>query len=412
MELCQLRIVSQQARRFLLAVIALLCQTAYGQSAQYDIRFTIDGSKDGTYDVQMLVSQSSRLLREVRVDRLPSTLSGFEADSGLSVDDRALTWNPSELGGVLSWTAKPDTANDTTVHHDATWAVLRFEDLIPPMATRTLKSALARTRVVFNPPSGWSAVSAYPSRDDTWFVSDDNRRFDLPKGWLVTGELAVRRDRLSDTRIAIAAPRGIGARQLDVMAFVAWHLPSFRALFPNFPDRLLIAMAGDPMFRGGLSAPNSLFLHSDRPFISGNGTSTLLHELVHIGVGRSAADGADWIVEGLAEYYSQELLARSGSITRRRQQRTLAWFAEYAQSRPDLRAESAQGPVMWRAVGVFAALDEEIRSATNNEKSLDDVVREISQDSTRLTLAELRQATQAVIGAESTSLSDKELDFE
>ncbi|MEM6819338.1 MAG: hypothetical protein AAF578_11175 [Pseudomonadota bacterium] len=404
--------MSQRAHLFALAVIALLGQNAFAQSTDYDVRFTIDGTKEGEYRVQMMVSQPNRLLREVRVDRIPDSLSAFEAKSGLTVVNRSMIWSPSEYGGALAWTAKPETPDDSTVHHDPTWAMLRFEDLIPPMATRTLKSAATRTRVVFNPPPGWSVVSAYPARDNAWVVDDDARRFDLPKGWLVMGELAVRRDRLADTRIAIAAPQGIGARQLDVMAFVAWHLPSYKALFPNFPDRLLIAMAGDPMFRGGLSAPNSLFLHSDRPLISGNGTSTLLHELVHIGVGRSAADGADWIVEGLAEYYSQELLARSGSITRRRQQRTLSWFEEYSQSQPDLRADSAQGPVMWRAVGVFAALDQEIRATTNNEKSLDDVVKKISQDSARLTLAELRQATQAVIGAESTSLSDKELDFE
>ena len=43
--------------------------------------------------------------------------------------------------------------------------------------------------------------------------------------------------------------------------------------------RLLIVSAGDPMWRGGLSGPSSMFLHSDRPLISENRTSTLLHEL-------------------------------------------------------------------------------------------------------------------------------------
>ena len=49
--------------------------------------------------------------------------------------------------------------------------------------------------------------------------------------------------------------------------------------------------AADPMWRGGLSASNSLFLHADRPLISENGTSTLVHELTHVITRVRGADG-------------------------------------------------------------------------------------------------------------------------
>ena len=58
------------------------------------------------------------------------------------------------------------------------------------------------------------------------------------------------------------------------------------------------------MWRGGLSAPQSLFVHSDRPLISENATSTLLHEVMHLALGIRAAEQFDWIVEGLASYFA------------------------------------------------------------------------------------------------------------
>ena len=62
-----------------------------------------------------------------------------------------------------------------------------------------------------------------------------------------------------------------------------------------------------------------MYLHSDRPLISANGTSTLLHEARYTSQPVCmATGGADWIVEGIAEYYSLELLRRSNTISERR----------------------------------------------------------------------------------------------
>lgn len=42
--------------------------------------------------------------------------------------------------------------------------------------------------------------------------------------------------------------------------------------------------------------------------ISENATSTLFHELSHVITRISAEDRSDWIAEGLAEFYSVELV--------------------------------------------------------------------------------------------------------
>ena len=152
------------------------------------------------------------------------------------------------------------------------------------------------------------------------------------------------------------------------------------------------------MWRGGLSGPNSLFIHADIPLISNDGTSPLLHELVHAVIGSRSGDGGDWIVEGLAEYYSIELLRRSRTISRRRYQKILARLAEKGRGVVSLEVEQATGPVMARADSVLHELDDEIRKRSSDTRSLDDVVSAIVQRDVTLTTASFRAIAESVSG--------------
>ncbi|MEO0574405.1 MAG: hypothetical protein AAF004_03000, partial [Pseudomonadota bacterium] len=157
-----------------------------------------------------------------------------------------------------------------------------------------------------------------------------------------------------------------------------------------------------------LSAPNSLFVHTDRPLISGNGTSTLLHEFVHVGFSRAAVDGEDWIVEGIAEYYSYQMLARAGSVSARRTAATGSELNRWGQQTSSLRAASSKGSRTALATTVFAALDREIRERTR-KRTLDDVVQRIANKPGKVSLVELRDAAQHVIGAPARSLTNAAL---
>jgi hypothetical protein len=207
----------------------------------------------------------------------------------------------------------------------------------------------------------------------------------------------VRRDEIGATRVSIAAPTAQGARRLDMLAFFRFTLPSLQAVFPDFPARLLVVSAGDPMWRGALSGPGSLFVHTDRPFISENGTSTLIHELVHVAMGARSAAGADWIVEGLAEYYSLELLRRSGAISESRYAKSHARLAEWAKQAGPLEVDRSQGAVTARAVGIMRALDEEIRRVRGGQAGLDDVLRLLPRGDA-LTTEGFRAAAERVAG--------------
>jgi predicted metalloprotease with PDZ domain len=163
------------------------------------------------------------------------------------------------------------------------------------------------------------------------------------------------------------------------------------------------------MFRGGLSGPNSLFIHSDRPLISANNTSTLLHELMHVAQGYSAGSGDDWIVEGIAEFYTLAIMQRSGTISTTRYRKGHQQLDEWGQEVTDLSTDSSSGARTARAVGIMQGLDTELRQGTKDKFSLDDVARRLSRDKQPVTLERLRQVSQKLLGKPAKSLEDLQI---
>ena len=58
---------------------------------------------DGTVNVSMQLTQSRRLLREVRF-HADQRLSGIHADGELEIESGNITWRPMKTGGTLQWT--------------------------------------------------------------------------------------------------------------------------------------------------------------------------------------------------------------------------------------------------------------------------------------------------------------------
>jgi hypothetical protein len=260
-------------------------------------------------------------------------------------------------------------------------------------------------------PEGWSKVAPYPIGSDGAFqVVDDTRRFDRPVGWMAVGELAVLRETVAGTKLAIAGPYGNHVHRLDILALLRWTLPSLRDEVGSLPDRLVIVGAGDPMWRGALSGPRSAFVHASRPLISDDTTSPVLHEIVHATLGIRGAQGGDWIVEGLAEYYSMEALVRSQTISRKRHAKALRRMAKRGEEVRSLLVDSSSGAVTARAVSVLAALDAEIQAKTDGQKSLDDVVRILIASPTYVTTSSLEAATAVVTGSDLGAFFEREVD--
>jgi hypothetical protein len=295
--------------RRLLAFTAAIAASAWGlplaesaeadqsSSRTYQLEYIVtpDAEAGGAW-VEMKLSQSSHLLREVNMRAPAEKISAPGGDGKFSVVDERLIWSPPAGGGSLRWFAHIDhqrKGGSFDAYINADWAIFRAEDVIPQAATRTLRGATSETTLSFNLPSGWSSLTEYFGRDHSYRIRNTNRRFDRPAGWIILGDIGVRYDRITGLRVNVAAPINQGFRRTDILALLHWTLPEVLRMFPDFPKRLTVIGAE-------------------------NATSILLHEIMHIALGSGADEGMDWIVEGLAEYYSLVILHRSGTISDRR----------------------------------------------------------------------------------------------
>ena len=383
-----------------------------GEQLVYRILYTIrPNPADGTVNVSMQLTQSRRLLREVRF-HADQRLSGIDADGELEIESGNVTWRPTKSGGSLRWTVavahrRNDAGYDAWLGPD--WGILRAEDIVPRAFSRTLKGAYSSTSMRFELPENWTVVTPYFGNDDQFDIVRPKRRFDQPNGWIVMGKLGVRRETIAGIRVAVAGPVDNSVRRMDTLALLTWTLPELARLLPDLPTRLTVISAGDPMWRGGLSAPQSLYIHSARPLISENATSTLLHEVMHSVLGISAREEFDWIVEGFAEYYSLELLRRSGTISQKRFETAIQDQVEWSRSAKRLCHFSSTGAETALAVTVMLAIDLEIRNKTDGAASLDDLLRLIRQREQPVDLLDLTQTVEQLAGSKSDALDIKNL---
>ena len=319
-----------------------------------------------------------------------------------------MSWLLPRSGGSLSWRVDIPHARNGNGYDawlDASFGLFRAEDVIPRATTRALRSAESRTRLLFELPTDWSVVTQYQrSSRGGYRARSDERRFVQPSGWILLGDLGIRRDDIAGVRVAVAAPSGHEARRVDILALLNWTLPELIRLVPEPPSRLTIVTAGDPMWRGGLSAPSSIYIHSGRPLISENGTSTHLHEIMHVLMGVRAEPGHDWLLEGFAEYYSLEGLRRSRTLTPERHAQAVAGLGEWAESADRLCGGESSGAQTALAVMTLLALDSELRERDTEGRNLDDLMYELVVTGERLSLDLLVDTATAFIGEKPDAL--------
>lgn len=391
----------------LIAAVIVVPPRAAIAAGQYSVGYNLDiDAKNGIVAATMIVEQSSHLLREVRFDRRDQD-SDYSGDGDVEIGTNQIVWTVPPGGGALSWRAKiaaQRRSGGFDAWLDESFGLFRAEDAIPRMSTRTLRGSSSVTSMSITTGNNWSSVTQYPLDDAKYAIDNPQRRFDQPNGWIAVGELGVRREKIAGIRVAITGPVGHHVRRMDMLALLAWTLPELRRVLPELPDRLTVFSAGNPMWRGGLSAPKSLFVHAERPLISENSTSTLLHEVMHVALRISAEPGFDWIVEGIAEYFTLELLRRSGTISQKRYTAAREALHRWAQSSKNLCADRSSGATTARAVGVIAALDDELRRRTASQSTIDDVAARLQQQQRPVSLSQLQAIVRDLTGKESDVL--------
>ena len=371
-------------RRLLLSVVLLSLSTplwAKKVDLDYRVRFLPETEQA---EVSLTLEDGAPVISLAFSLGEQGVYSDFKADGQWTQDSpESGTWQPGKGKSTLSYRVRINNERspgrfDTLITRD--WALLRGDDLVPAARLRQEDKTELVSRLQFDLPKGWKSVeTGWPRIGKNKFrIDNPQRKFDRPTGWMVAGKIGTRRARLGETDVTISAPVGEGMRRMDVMTLLTFIWPHAQEVFPRDPAKLLIVGAGEPMWRGGLSATNSYYMHSARPLVSENGTSSLLHELVHVFSRIRARDRSDWITEGLAEYYAIELMRRAGGLSEERYQKIREQLIRWSKPVKSLRTDNATGPVTARAVLLLQELDREIRQATKGTtqpRSLDDVTR-------------------------------------
>ena len=402
-------------RRSLLCAIALIFSAplwaAKYVDLDYQVRFLPDSDQA---EVSLTLEKGERVLGLDFDLGEEGMYSDFAADGQWTQDSpgRGL-WQPAKGRAKLSYRVRINHLRNEQ-HYDARmtedWALLRGDDLVPSARLRQEDDTVLVSRLQFKLPKGWRGVETGWPRigKDKFRIDNPLRKFDRPTGWIVAGKIGTRRAKLGETDVTVAAPVGEGMRRMDILTLLTFVWPQMQAVFPRDPDKLLIVGAGDPMWRGGLSATNSYYMHADRPLVSENGTSSLVHELVHVFSRISQRDRSDWVVEGLAEYYAIELMRRAGGLSEERYQKIRQQLSKWSKPVKSLRGARSSGPVTARAVLLLQELDREIRQATKDSqpRSLDDVTRGLMRLN-KVSTQDLIELSESVMGAPSEVLDTK-----
>ena len=394
--------------RFLLALAGLLLAHS-AHAARYDLTWRLSfDPKTKTALGSLELGKGRDQLRSLDF-QFPESYSDVRADGKLESKGKRTLWTPPAKGGTIRWRVRIDETRANGSYRSyfpGDWALFRGDRVFPSAIVRSLKGAESRARLILDIPKSWHLDTPYLTEADgrTFIVDDADRRFDRPVGWMLVGDIGTRREIIAGTEIALGAPKDEGMRRMDMLAFLNFTLPAMKDAFGALPPKIFIVSAPDPMWRGGLSAPRSLYLHLDRPMISENATSTLLHELTHVITRiRGQRDDDDWLAEGLAEYYAVELLYRTGGMTDARHQRTLDWLADWGTNVKSLRAERSSAETTARAVLLLIEVDREITKATDGKKNLDDVTRRLMRER-KVSTREFIEISEKVAGRELKAL--------
>ena len=341
----------------------------------------------------------------------PLRYRAIQADGTLEEVDGSLRWTPPKGGGKLSYILSIDHVRDDN-SYDArcakNWAIMRGEDLVPRLRIRTETGAVSKSTLKLRLPEGWSAALPYPVLlNGQYDLAEPRTRFDRPSGWFSFGKLGVVRETIDGMRISIAAPQGQGARRMDTLALLEWTAPSLREVFGELPERIHIVIAGDPMWRGGLSGPGSIYLHVDRPLIAGDSTSPLLHEVMHSLMHARSGEGGKWIVEGIAEYYSLALLRRSETIAAERFEKAMDEMRRRAAPGSTPLESEMNSALRAKSVLVLIEVDKLIRDATAGARSLDDLVRALAKSNEAITFELLQRMTAEIAGKDFPDFFDR-----
>ena len=331
----------------------------------------------------------------------------LQASGTLEQNGDTARWTPGAPYAHLSYTVKLNHVRGQHGRFDSfstdSWVVTRARDLFPG-ARITVEATpdatpKSRARLIFRLPAGWQSAAALPSAAPaTYAINQPGKILDRPRGWFALGRFALERQEIGGIMVQIAKIPGSNLAPAETFEFLERTLPSLQKLLGSEPETILIVSAPDPMWHGGLSGAASFYMHGSRPLRTPDKTSPYLHELFHVLQPYAPGADADWIVEGLAEFYSLELQRRAGLINDAAFVRGLGYFQRYGLWDVDLRQQHDNAATNNSAPLVFWALDQRIQRSTSGKMRLDDVIARLAHQERPIDTARFESQVSQVTG--------------
>ncbi len=400
--LCRTRL----ARLFIWTLLVLcLGSRAQGERQQtfsIDYIVTISAQHPGIARVRWELAGIEEV-RELRLRFPADRLHRFQGTGKLEPIAGGLRWIPGGPYAHLSYLAKIDHVRGQHQRKDSyaapNWIVTRARDLFPRITIdcepRQSSKPKSRARLVFRLPPGWQSTAPLTAAGpDTYNLSDPGKMLDRPRGWFALGRFSLARQEIAGTMIQVARAPGSALEPERLFQFLETTLPALKKLLLARTETVLVVSAPDPMWHGGISGQDSFFMHGDRPLRTPDKTSPYLHELFHVLQPYRAGADADWIEEGLAEFYSLELQRRAGLIDDSAYARALHYFRRFGLWDVDLTQQQDNAATNNSAPLVMYALDQHIQHATAGKRRLDDVVTRLAQQGGTVDTARFRRTVE------------------
>ena len=393
----------------LLAALLLVACTAPATQLRFEANFEVAFDPPaGVGHASIELKPDSGRIIALDLNMPVARYTQVSGDGSIVRKGERVIWQVPPQGGKLRYDVHIDQRRENGAYDarmTADWVIVRGDDLFPPAVTRVVKGSDASSRLRILLPPGWTdRESGYRlASDGRFIIVNPTQKFDRPVGWIAAGKLVTRSERVDDIDYRVTGPAHEGLDRIAVLSMLRIATPEVVKAFGRVPEKVLIVGAGNPMWRGGLAGPRSLWLHSDRRLQSANGTSPLLHEITHTMTGIHGAKDQDWIAEGHAEYYSIELARRSGLLSEKLAERAFRSLRKRGAAVDSLRSASSSGERTARAVSVFADLDAEIQKRSGGKHNLDTLTRALMRIDS-VSVGDLERESAKLIGGPPESL--------
>ena len=331
----------------------------------------------------------------------------FDATGTLEAVPGGLKWVPNGPYAHLAYRVTIDRVRGQHERYDSyagpNWIVTRARALFPRVdidwSARDGGRPQSRARLQFRLPAGWRSAAALESLGPLTFqLEQPGTVLDRPRGWFALGEFRTDHVDIDGTLLQVVRMPGSTLDAPALFGFLERTLPPLQRLLATTAPRLLLVSAPDPMWHGGISGERSFYMHAGRPLRTPDHTSPYLHELFHVLQDYTPAADADWIEEGLAEYYSVELQRRAGLVDAAAFARALGYFRRYGLWNVNLTQQHDNAATNNSAPLVMYALDQRIQRATAGKARLDDVVHVLVRSGGTVDTRRFRDAVKTVSG--------------